>query len=79
MQETHHSMSTFVIELADTEASSLFIKFIKTLGFVKKIQAVSTDELDNRILRLSKSIKTSGVSEEEILYETKKVRKGKHA
>ena len=72
-------MSKFVIELSENSASSSFLEFIRNLSFVKKVQAVSDKELDNRILRLFSSNKKSGLSDQEIISEIKKLRRSAHA
>lgn len=72
-------MSRFVIELSDSKTTSVFLEFIKTLSFVKKVDAVSVSELDNRILRLGKSIRKINISEKEILKEIKSVRRKRTA
>jgi len=67
-------MSKFVIELSENKASLAFLNFIKTLSFVKKVDKVTANELDNRIISLSNSIKKSDIAEEEIVKEVKVVR-----
>ena len=56
-------MSQFVIELSDSKAASAFLEFIRSLNFVRKVEKISADELDSRIMRLGKSIKKRNVSE----------------
>jgi hypothetical protein len=50
-------MSQFVIEISDSKAASAFLQFIRSLNFVKKVEKISANELDNKILRSGKSIK----------------------
>jgi len=71
-------MSKFVIELSENKASLAFLNFIKTLSFVKKVDKVTANELDNRIITLSSSIKKNDISEEEILNEVKEVRRKRY-
>ena len=71
-------MSKFVIELSENNASLAFLNFIKTLSFVKKVDKVTTNELDNRIIALSNSIKKNDISEEEILNEVREVRRKRY-
>lgn len=68
-------MSQFVIEVSDSKATSAFLEFIRSLNFVRKVEKISADELDNRILRLGKSIKKRTVSEAEILSAVKSFRR----
>lgn len=71
-------MSKFVIELSENKASLAFLNFIKTLSFVKKVDKVTANELDNRIIALSSSIKKNDISEEEILNEVQEVRRKRY-
>lgn len=68
-------MSQFVIEMSDSKATSAFIEFMRSLNFVRKVEKISADELDNRILRLGKSIKKRKVSEAEISSAVKSFRR----
>lgn len=68
-------MSQFVIDVTDSKAASAFLEFIRSLNFVTKVEKISADELDNRILRLGKSIKKRPVSETEILSAVKSFRR----
>lgn len=68
-------MSQFVIELSDSKATSAFLEFIRSLNFVRKVEKISVDELDNRILRLGKSIKKRSFSEGKILSTVKSFRR----
>ena len=68
-------MSQFVINISESKAASAFLEFIGSLNFIKKVERISADELDNRIIRLGKSIKKRNVSESEILSVTKSFRR----
>ena len=68
-------MSQFVIEVSDSKATSVFLEFIRSLNFVRKVEKVSTGELDNRILQLGRSIKKKHVSDIEILSAVKSFRR----
>ena len=68
-------MSQFVIEISDSKAASAFLEFIRSLNFVRKVEKISANELDNRILRLGKSIKKRSLSETEILSAVKSFRR----
>jgi len=67
-------MSQFVIELSENKAATVFLEFIRALNFVKKVEKVTASELDNRIIRLGKSIKNNKISEQEILSTVKSFR-----
>lgn len=68
-------MSQFVIEVSDSKAAFAFLEFIRSLNFVRKVEKISAGELDNRILRLGKSIKKKNVPRSEILNAVKSFRR----